>query len=138
MFCCNHDYSWLGLALEVRSITDVVITLVEDRTEVPERRRNKIKRQKSKNVESVGPQMLLFPVDTKTRKKFEETARLFEYYLKKNNHSGWRTPTHDLASYELFDFVHRWGDSEWEPQLAKLHTIGQGEIPTHRRVFESH
>ena len=91
--------SWIGLSMEMCFLTDAIILLVED-----------------KKV-----------LDIQTRRRFEDTAKMFDF-LKKNSPSDWsKMRAHTLASPELFDFVQHWSDSEWEPQIAKLYAIGKGE-----------
>jgi hypothetical protein len=128
MFGCHHEYSWLGLALAIRACTDEVIKIVENRDDAkPKKRRHR--HRSADNNEPFGPQMLLFPVDKKAREKFAEFVETVECCLMKNNHSGLRLPKADYYGYEMFDFIRGWKDEEWEPQLAKMKRIADGEIP---------
>jgi hypothetical protein len=128
MFGCNHDYSWLGLSLAIRACTDEVIKIVENRDDAPPPKKRR-HRRRSADQEPLGPQMLLFPVDKKSRENFAEMVEAVECCLKKNSHSGKPLPEADYFRYELFDFVRQWKDKEWEPQLAKMKRIAAGEIP---------
>jgi hypothetical protein len=127
MFGCHHEYSWLGLSLAIRACTDEVIKIVENHDDVmPKRHRH---RKRSADQEPLGPQMLLFPVDKEAREKFAEMVETVSICLMKNSHSGLRLPKASYYGYEMFDFVRRWEDKEWEPQLAKMQKIADGEIP---------
>lgn len=127
MFNCNHDYSWLGLSLAIRACTNGVIKIVDNRDALAPKKRKH--RRRSADRKPPGPQMLLFPVDKKSRENFAEMVETVEHCLEKNSRSEWKLPKADYYGYEMFDFVRSWKDEEWEPQLVKMKKVAAGEIP---------
>jgi hypothetical protein len=126
--CHYRGYSWITLSGAVRRCTDVVIKIVDERMAEPPRA---VTYRRSKLEPPTGEQMLLFPVEQKSREHIADFIEAIERCLTKNNrNTSLRYPKADYAGYELFGFVRRWPDEEWEPQLAKLTRIANGEIPT--------
>jgi hypothetical protein len=107
MLSFDRKFSWLGLALEARILTDPIIDLVENR------------------IEDKEGQLLLFPIDMKTRERFAELASTLDGCLKKNvgRKGDWRN-----VRYEMFDFVQRCHtDDEWEPIIEQMYRVSCGE-----------
>jgi hypothetical protein len=118
-----HRFSWLGLALELRILADSIIRTVE-----------------SDGVEDdkAPGQLLLFPIDMKTRDRFHSLALTFDACLLSRKEMQWgplRTSEMPYLRYDMFDFVRRIPDERWEPVIDQMLRIYRAEGLTQPQYF---
>jgi hypothetical protein len=113
--------SWLGLALEIRLLTDAIINVVE-------------------GVEDENGQLLLFPIDMYTRERFAQMADTFYVCLKGSANNPKLQSVASLNAlkhfrHELREFVQRTPDDKWKPMIADMLTISQDVALTKEEYF---